>query len=166
MSENPSWLPRLILLSDYEGDWYGYVNAIYKRFEEDLLTNQPRYNEKWVRCRRDPIYDGKYAGFWHCVSEGKDEVNRTPDLRRCERIGWVRAVIVNADSASEVHSWKNERQGEVRNLLWFREEYLVVLAERTRNRDGFQYLQLITAHHTPEESRKRKLRAERDSAGP
>lgn len=166
MSEDPSWLPALILLNEFDGDWSNYVNAIYERFEHDLLTNQPKYAGKWVRCRRDPIYDGKYAGFWHCVSEGNDETNRTPDLRRCERIGWVRAVIVNADSAREIYSWKNDRQGEIRNLLWFREEYLVVLAERTRKHDGFQYFQLITAYQTPEESRKRKLRAERDSAGP
>ena len=46
------------------------------------------------------------------------------------------------------------------------QHYLVVLAERTRKHDGFQYLQLITAYQTPEDSRKRKLRAERDSAGP
>ena len=124
------------------------------------------HHGKWVRCRRDPIYDGKYAGFWHCVSEGSDEANRTPDLRRCERIGWVRAVIVNADSASEIDSWENQRQGEPRNLLWFREEYLVVLAQRTRKHDGFQYLQLITAYHTPEKSRRKKLRTERDSARP
>jgi len=166
MSEDPSWLPPLILLNDCGGDWSMYVEAIYARFKEDLLTNQPKYGGKWVRCRRDPIYDGKYAGFWHCVSEGNDETNRTPDLRRCERIGWVRAVIVNANSTGAIDSWKNERQGEIRNLFWFREEYLVVLAERTRKQDGFQYLQLITAYQTPEESRKRKLRAERDSAGP
>ncbi len=166
MSDDTSWLPPLILLNDYGGDWSRYVNAIYERFEQDLLTNQPKYDGKWVRCRRDPIYDGKYAGFWHCVSEGSSEANRTPDLRRCERIGSVRAVIVNADSTREIDSWKNERQGEIRNLLWFREQYLVVLAERTRKHDGFQYLQLITAYQTLEESRKRKLRVERNSAGP
>jgi len=73
---------------------------------------------------------------------------------------------VNADSAREIDSWKNDRQSEIRYLLWFREEYLVVLSERTRKQDGFQYWQLIAAYQTPEESRKRKLRAERDSAGP
>jgi len=67
-------------------------------------------------------------------------------------------------SAHEIDAWKNQRQGEIRSLLWFREEYLVVLAERTRKHDGFRYVQLITAYHTPEESRKRKLRTERDAA--
>jgi hypothetical protein len=74
-------------------------------------------------------------------------------------------VIVNADSASEIDAWENQRQGETRILLWFREEFLVVLARRTRKHDGFRYLQLITAYHTPENSRRKKLRAERDSAG-
>ena len=165
MSDDPSWLPPLMLLSDHSCDWSVYVDAIYKRFREDLITRQPRYAGKWVRCRRDPIFDGKYAGFWYCISEGNDEASRTPDLRRCERIGWVRAVIVNAETSNEISAWRNTRYGESRRLLWFREEYLVVLAERTRRDDGFQYLQLITAYQTLEESRRRKLRTERDLAG-
>lgn len=165
MSESPAWLPALMLLSDYDGRWNAYVEAVYARFKDDMLTNQPKFDGMWVRSRRDPIYDGKYAGFWHCVSEGKDEAERTPDLRRCERIGWLRPVIVEAHAAEEIDVWRNQRQRDTRRLLWFNEEYLVVLAERTRQRDGFQYMQLVTAYCTTEESRKEKLRKERDSGG-
>ena len=50
------------------------------------------------------------------------------------------------------------------HLIWLQEEFLVVLAERTRKRDGFAYFQLVTAYWTPEEARKAKLRRERDEA--
>jgi len=47
-------------------------------------------------------------------------------------------------------------------LLWFNEEFLIVLGERHRKRDGFKYMQLITAYCVKEERRKKSLREERD----
>jgi hypothetical protein len=61
-----------------------------------------------------------------------------------------------------VDVWKNGRHGDERTLVWYREEFLVVLAARRRARDGFRYFQLITAYETKEEHRKSKLRRERD----
>jgi hypothetical protein len=49
-------------------------------------------------------------------------------------------------------------------LIWFNEEYLIVLAERGRKSDGFEYLQLVTANITEHERRKQTLRRERDEA--
>lgn len=158
---NPAWLPSLIRMADYDHDWKAYIDAVYAFFERDLLTSQPKFEGCWVRCRRDPLYDSKVAGFWHCIQEGPDEEERIPDIRRCERIGWIRAVIDHANDP-EVEIWENERNGDKRRLLWFREEYLVVMAERLRARDNFRYFQLITAYCTIEEYRKRQLRRERD----
>jgi len=164
MSGQPDWLPPLIRLEDYAGDWKRYINEVFAVFHRDFIQSQPRFLGRWVRCRRDPIYDGKEAGFWHCLSEGKDESIRTADLRRCERIGWARAVIEHANDVAVDH-WTNRRGTDVRHLLWLREEYLVVMAERERKRDGFRYLQLITAYCTESEHRKARLRQERDGAG-
>lgn len=158
---NPTWLPSLILMADYDHDWKAYIDAVYATFERDLVISQPKFERCWVRCRRDPLYDSKVAGFWHCVQEGPDEAERTPDIRRCERVGWIRPVIDHADDPL-IDTWENERKGDKRRLLWFREEYLVVMAERTRERDDFRYFQLITAYCTLEEYRKRQLRRERD----
>ena len=130
MSTTPAWLPALILLSDHGGDWRRYVDAAYAIFHRDFIASQPAFQGGWVRCRRDPIVDGKEAGFWHCVSEGRDEVARTPDLRRCERVAWVRATIENSsDSSIDVWVRDDGRRGR-RVHIWFNEEYLVVLAER------------------------------------
>jgi len=55
---------------------------------------------------------------------------RQPDLRRCERIRWPRAIIENAND-SVVKVWETTRRNERRVCLWLEEEeYLVVLAER------------------------------------
>jgi len=163
MSGKADWLPPLVLLPDCDGDWDKYVNTVFGVFYRDFIQSQPRFRGKWVRCRRDPIHDGKEAGFWHCVSEGANEGDRTPDLRRCERIAWIRFAI-ESENDPRIDCWTNVRGGEVRHLIWLQEEFLVVLAERTRQRDGFAYLQLITAYCTPEEARKSKLRKERDES--
>ena len=85
------------------------------------------------------------------------EDDRTPDLRRCERIRWVRWVIENGDAHPEIDEWQNTRKNEVNTLLWFREEYLVVLAQRQ------DYWLLRTAYCTEKSGRIRQLRKERDA---
>ncbi len=160
-SEPEDWLPPLILMRDHDQSWPVYVEAVYTAFRQDFVLAQPRFQGLWVRCRRDPIFDGKEAGFWHCVSEGRLEADREPDIRRCERIAWIRASI-NGTGRSEVDCWENERNGEKRTLIWCREEFLVVLALRVRERDDFRYYQLVTAYCTVEKHRRIKLRKERD----
>lgn len=123
MSETVEWLPDLITLKEYDGVWKDYLAAVYDAFKQCMIDDQPRFDGKWVRCRRDPIYDQKYAGFWHCMSEGPNEEDRTPDIRRCERIRWPRAII---DHFTKVDFWKNQRGQNTNVLLWFNEEYLVV----------------------------------------
>jgi len=156
-------LPPLLELAGFDGDWQRYIDAVFGEFHRDFIASQPKLKGRWVRCRRDPIYDGKEAGFWHCTSEGPDEAQRIPDLRRCERIRWIRYAIEHVDFVGIDH-WTNCRGNETRHLLWVNEEFLVVVAERRRKRDGFQYLQLITAYCTLQESRKEKLRRERDAS--
>lgn len=161
------WLPPLVLMADFGNSWQPFIDSVYAVFCADFVTSQPRLNGLWVRHRRDPIYDGKEAGFWHCVSEGKTEDERLPDLRRCERIRWLRALIEHSTD-ERVDIWENERSGDRRVLIWFNEEYLVVLGYRERQRDGFHYYMLLTAYTTPETSRREKLRKERKAyqAGP
>lgn len=163
MIDVPSWLPALIRLEDFRGDWNKYIEYVFSVFYQDFIVSQPKFRGCWVRCRRDPMYDGKEAGFWHCTSEGTSEQDRIPDLRRCERIAWVRAVLEHAGEPG-VDCWSRRQMqpNEVRWLSWFREEFIVVVAERVRTKDNFRYFQLITAYTTEEDHRKRKLRKERE----
>src|SRR5579864_6331534 len=122
-----------------------------------MVASRPSLGGKVVVCRRDPIYDGKEAGFWHCTSVGKTEDDRIPDLRRCERIEWLRAIIENCDD-TRVERWTTEKKGDCRHYLWFNEEYLISLGVRKN------YWQLITAFCTEKEHSRKKLRNERDEA--
>ena len=153
MSEVNDWLPSLTRLEDHDGNWDKYINAVFAIFYHDFIETQPKFAGAWVRCRKDPIFDGKEAGFWHSVSEGPDEDQRTPDLRRCERIAWVRKIIENALDR-RVITWKRRKGREQRHYLWLEESYLVVLGERGRR------YQLIAAFCTDREHTKRKLRRE------
>ena len=155
MDPEDDWLPPLLCLNDFGGDWNVYVDEVYSIFRRDFIDDQPWHDGQLVKCRRDPIYDGKEAGFWHCTSEGDNEEERIPDLRRCERIAWVRAVIEHR-SDPRVESWILEKKGDFRHYLWFEESYLIVLAARRK------YFQFITAFCTSQARYRTTLRRERD----
>lgn len=78
MTEAPAWLPGLIYLRHYGGKWDEYVEAMYAVFRRDFIESQPQFQGRRVLCRRDPLYDGKEAAFWHCIQEGAEEEQRTP----------------------------------------------------------------------------------------
>lgn len=146
----PDWVPDLI---PFEGDWSQYVDQIYAAFRKNLLQQPVYFCGRRVSVRAEPRDEGKEAGFWHAISEGEDEEARIPDLRRCERIEWVRALI-EADS-SLVCEWQTVRGSDrriVRALPDF--SYVVVLADRKK------YVLFITAYCVEREHRRRKLESE------
>ena len=155
MCSDPDWLPQLIALSDCDGDWSRYLETVYARFCNDLVYNHAYFRRCRVSVRKIPESQGKGYGFWHCISEGEQEDDRIPDLERCKRIGWIRAIIEQADLVDEIDCWPNQRGMENCWLLWFRGEYLVVLAERNG------YYLLKTAYQTGRR-RSEKLQKERD----
>jgi hypothetical protein len=158
MSERPDWLPALIPLKDHGGDWQAYFDAVYAVFHKDFVDSTPSFRGAPVRVKRHPIEQGRERGFWHVTSEGWQETKRVPDLRRCERIGWIRAIIENAEG-SDVRVWDNRRRGRHRAVLWVEgAEFLVVLERRS-----FGWL-LWTAYCVTEEHRKRKLLREYEEA--
>jgi hypothetical protein len=156
VTDGVDWLPPLLLFEDYKGEWETYIKAVYQKFREDIINSKIILNGRRVECRCDPILDGKEAGFWHCVSEGKDEKNRLPDLRRCERIGWIRAILEHITDEG-IETWIRLQGDERRLHVWLQETYLVVLSERK------EHWQLITAFCTDYEHTKRNKRKERDS---
>lgn len=151
----PDWLPPLLLLEAFGGDWQKYLEAMYNYFSEDFKKNKPIFNGKQLQHKRYPLYDGKEATFWHIISFGKNEAERTPDFRKCERIRWPKPVIDHS-SDSRIKIWKNaRRKDEERILIWFEEiEYLVVLADRK------SYILFWTAYPVEREHNKAKLKKE------
>ena len=140
----------------FHGDWHRYEHELYRVFIEDIAQAGLQFHGQAVSCRRQPVTAGRWAAFWHLVQEGRSEEERTPDLRRCERLRWIRWIIENAGIHPEIDEWQNRRKREINTLLWYREEYLVVLSQR---RD---YWLLKTAYCTEQPRRIVQLRRERD----
>jgi hypothetical protein len=149
--------PDLLPFNAFGGDWPMYEAALYRIFIADIAQSVLEFEGVRVNCRRNPEAAGRWASFWHLVQEGRVEDDRLPNLRRCERIRWVRWVIENAVDHDEIDVWQNTRGTEVNTLLWFREEYLVVLGQRNG------YWLLRTAFCTDKTWRVAQLRKERDA---
>lgn len=121
--------------ADYAERWKAFLEGIYQVFLRDVAHGGLRFQGKPVKCRYHEPYDGKHFSFWHLMSEGKEEQERTPDLERCARIPWIATVIQNADDAAHVRWWENERSSS-RGLkthvpLWlFEHDYAVILEKR------------------------------------
>lgn len=148
--------PELLLFDTYRGNWRAYETELHRFFVDDIVRGGLEFRGMRVNCRRRPETAGRWSSFWHLVQEGRSEEEREPDLRRCERLRWVRWIIQNASFHPEIEEWQNMRKGGRNTLLWYREEYLVVLARR---RD---YWLLRTAYCTDQANRVRQLRQERD----
>ena len=156
MTNTEDWLPPLVLLETYSGDWDVYIEALYGFFKKDFVDSKPLFRGKLLALKRHPVIQSKEATFWHLLSEGKIEENRLPDLRRCERIRWPRPIIEH-ESESRIKVWENKRGHETRICLWLENrEYLVVLAKRKG------YILLWTVYPVIEKHRKRKLQREYD----
>jgi hypothetical protein len=154
MSDDPDWLPPLVLFSDYGGDWQVYLDAIYNYFRQDFVDSKPVFQGRRLGLKRHPLAHGKEATFWHMIQEGAVEEDRTPDFRRCERIRWPKPIIEH-DTDNVIKVWANQRQGDKRICLWFEQEnYLVVLADRGN------YILPWTAYLVEQPHRQRKLQRE------
>jgi len=130
MNEDAHWLPPLVLFGDHGGEWNRYLEAVYAWFKQDFIDSKPVFQGRRLGLKRHPLTDGKEATFWHMTSEGQDEENRLPDLRRCERIRWPKQVIENAGDP-KIKWWVSVKRHEDRIHIWLEEEdYVVVLADR------------------------------------
>jgi hypothetical protein len=159
MSEGADWLPPLVLLTEFGGDWHRYLDEIYQYFWRDFVDSKPRLGSKRFALKRHPLLEGKEATFWHLISSGPLEQERLPDLRRCECIRWPRAMI-EAVATDRVQWWRNERQGETRIVISLTDfSYVTVLADRG------DYVLLWTAYSVEQEHRREKLRRESEGYG-
>ena len=147
-------LPELIL---FEGNWNSYVEWLYKIYMQEVVHGRLSFSNLPIKTRYHPPSRGKGSGFWHVIQEGPSEDERTPDLRRCERISWISWMIRNATKDDRI-SWWEEVRGSYRDvLLWLeQEDYLVVLSKRKG------YYLLKTAYIANKPHKKRGLRKNRD----
>lgn len=150
------WLPSLI---PYDGgEWEVYEAILYQIFKKDFIVNSPYYKNNKVVIRKHPMFQSKEEAFFHITcKEDKTTNDRVPDLRRCERIKWVKAFIDNAEcdiGCSEcegIKVWDKPYNNTVRTHILFEEQkYMVVLEKR------IDYVLLITAFYLDYEHQLRK----------
>jgi len=121
-------LPELF---SFHGDWPAYENEIYAVFVETVVKADLKFRGLTIRVQYAPSTNGKGFRFWHLIAEGEREEDRTPDMRRCERIGWIAWLITNAETHSKLSWWENERFNNTHVVIWHEEEsFAVVLAKR------------------------------------
>ena len=153
MSDTFEWLPELIKFNDHDG-WEEYCEAIYAVFHQDFVASKPTYGVKRFALKRHPEYDGKAATFWHLISEGKVEEERTPDMRRCERIAWPKPIIEAIDEEC-VRVWRNRRGKSNRILIAVADfSYVVILDDRE------EFVLLWTAYYVKYPNQRRKMEQE------
>lgn len=157
------WIPDLVYLEDFGGDWQAYLEGVHQVFLNDFVRSKPTWPGKRVSLKRHPEYDGKSATFWHFISEGSREEERTPEFRRCERIGWPRPIIDRYPDRKPggddpIRWWKSQRRNEERFILSLPDfSYIVVIADRG------DYVLPWTAFAVEQSHRQQKLSREFES---
>lgn len=155
-----AWLPELICLADFGGNWNAYFDAVYQCFVRDFIASKPVFRGKALGLKRIPYTDGREATFWHLISKGDDEEtdedDRTPDLRRCERIAWPKPVIEHETDAT-LKVWEQPYRSELRVHIWVEaKDYVVVLARRKAGKPD-EYVLPWTAYVVDSDQYRRKL---------
>lgn len=147
-------LPAII---PFGGDWHLYVEEIYQVYVESVANAGLMFNGLKVSCQFRPESQGKHFGFWHVISEGPIEDDRTPDFRRCERITWIAYLIANVGSDTEITWWENKRGSNTHAVIWHEaENFVVILAAR----NGYY---LLKSAYCPESHRTKTFVKERDN---
>ena len=125
-------------------EWNAYLDVLYDIFVEDFISTRPFFRDMPVEIRREPM-DGVFEHTFthlthkkHSDSDIHDPNDRIPDLRRCERLVWVRKIIENFQCLSEkgcknILFWEEMYRNRVRVNLWYKSENFIVVLEQCRS---------------------------------
>lgn len=155
--------PDLIIFSGT--DWNDYENRIYDIYLNTVARANLVFLGLPVKVKYRPNTKNKGYGFWHLISESpsqnnRNENDRIPDFRRCERIKWIAWCIQNAESPGFSY-WENSRGRETHIVIWAENHDFVVILARRCTQDGFKFYLLKTAYPI-RERKKQKFIQERD----
>jgi len=140
---------------------------LYTIFRRDFVDSRPNYlgYNVWHFPEKE---DGKEKLFWHLTTrENRPKPlprrmrryaadisqpgGRYPDLRRCERLPWVRPLITNSRQA-EVLAWDHqEGDGDIHTYVWLKDRDFVVIMKKYRNGGR----RLVTSFYVDEEYKRR-----------
>jgi hypothetical protein len=145
----PEWLPAKAPVNPWTQNTY---EILYEIFCRDIRDIDLHYNGNHVWIFKE-LEDGKEKIFWHLTTrktkpdrvprrkkrfytaDQKDtmEIERLPDLRRCERLPWVKPLIEHP-SDPEVLAWDYEEGDRtIRTYVWVKEYDFVVIMKSYSN---------------------------------
>lgn len=151
--------PDIIVFSGNTAEWESYQDKLFNVFKATIIDNRLFFQGLPVNPRRFPETRGKHFTFWHLISEGEKEDERTPDLRRCERIGWIAWVIKNHGNHPDISSWENRRGSSKNIVVWYEKgEFAVFLGKRNG------YFLLLSAYPIMQEKRIRAFQRDREES--
>ncbi len=136
MGDGYDWLPDLIVFSGKGFEIGEYFDFLYDYFKKDFIDEEPILKAKRVKIRSMPPSEGKEGMFWYLTHDHPHGYTRDerwiPNLRRCERIRWIRALIEALEyGAEEVVYWYKQFGREQRLHIALEDfSYFVVLTER------------------------------------
>jgi hypothetical protein len=155
-------LPEIVTLEQSGGSWCNYEDKLYEIFKNEFIINIPTFMNKPIGIFTSKMYNNKEKTFWHIISEGKDEFNRNPDMRRCERIKWVREFIDTSKciNCGEIKIWKAiHKNKKMRYKIWCEKtDFIVILEERAN------VFMLITAYLVTYSHVRKKLKKEYENS--
>ena len=152
IEDSCKWLPKMIKLEDYNGNWEKYYKNLYNLFVNDFINNSLYFNSKKVNIRTNPKQNNYEHAFIHLtcetMSDGIALNDRMPDIRRCERLGWNRAIITNypcnnnCNNCKKILYYEEYYKNTIRiSLLFYDVRFKVILERRTN------YYLLITGFY-------------------
>ena len=141
----PDWLPEKAVVNPWTESTYEMLYAI---FCLDIRDSNLRYSGHPVWIFPE-LEDGKEKVFWHLTtrlyrqekiprrkrkfypnSRTDTEPQRLPDLRRCERLTWVKPLIEHA-SEPEILAWDYEEGNRtIKTYIWMKDYDFVVIIKK------------------------------------
>lgn len=141
----PEWLPDMFCVNPWAHDTY---DKLYEMFCRDIRDRDLRYlgNNVWIY--RD-LEDGREKIFWHLTTRlvkkakiprrkkkfypsGQTDIEdgRYPDLRRSERLPWVKAIIEQS-TEKEILAWDYEEGNlAIKTYVWLKDHNFVVIMKK------------------------------------
>ena len=151
MSCKNNYLPSEIDLNLFSGDIQSYTDTLYKIFHRDFIEQTITYNNKPVDIIHEKYYNGKERSFWHLISDGDEDINRTPHSTRAQFLPFVKPIITDTNKCTSLKKWIKyyEKTKHYRHFIWCTDvDFIVVLEDRG------SYYKLITAFHVNSHAKK------------
>lgn len=119
---------------DEEQNLNTYLNKLYPLYFDEIAVKQFYFHGKPISVFTDLNCDLRHQTFEHLTTKGSDA--RSYNLKRCERILWIRDILSNiCEKCGDYRvlydsKWKS-RAGAKRYIIWcVKEDYAIVLEER------------------------------------